>query len=215
MYHASKVDQIYREAQALQKLSHPHIVKLYHAFLINHDVVLVMEYVAGGELYRLVKDSKTGLSEWQARELFRQLADAVEYCHARYVIHRDLKPTNILLTGAETPSIKVISVPRPQLIDFGIAGNNYGKSKDSSTAGSLPYMPPEVLTCVCTAADPAIDLWAMGIILYFLVTASLPFRGTLRTQRQAQTTRKSPRPSPRSKSPSPPVADDSATPVAS
>lgn len=106
MYHASKVEEIYREAQALQKLSHPNIVQLYNAFLWKNSVVLVMEYIPGGELYKLVKD-KGGLTECEARQYFCQLTDAVEYCHGKYVIHRDLKPSNILLSDSSAKQIKV------------------------------------------------------------------------------------------------------------
>ena len=106
VYHASKVDEIYREAQALKKLSHPNIVKLYNAFLWKNNVVLIMEYVAGGEIYKYVKD-KGGLSELEARNFFMQLTDAVEYCHNKYVIHRDLKPTNILLSDGAAGMLKV------------------------------------------------------------------------------------------------------------
>jgi serine/threonine protein kinase len=125
-----------------------------------------MEYVAGGELYDYVK-SKGGASELEVRNIFVQLVDTIEYCHNKYIIHRDLKPSNILISDSSTQCIK--------LIDFGISGSNYGKEK--STAGSLAYMPPEVLTVKSTVADPAIDIWAMGIILYFMLYEHLPFKG--------------------------------------
>ncbi len=110
VYHASKIDEIYREAQALQKLSHPNIVQLYHAFLLKQNVVLIMEYVPGGELYKFVKE-RDGLTESQSRRFFVQLTDAVEYCHNKYVIHRDLKPTNILLSDPVALTVKVIIIP--------------------------------------------------------------------------------------------------------
>jgi serine/threonine protein kinase len=125
-----------------------------------------MEYVPGGELYEYVK-SKGGISEIEARKILKQLVYTVEYCHNKYVIHRDLKPSNILIYDQSTLDIK--------LIDFGISGSNYGK--DKSMAGSLPYMPPEVLANDNTTADPAIDMWALGVILYFMVYGYLPFRG--------------------------------------
>ena len=126
-----------------------------------------MEYVPGGELYNYVKN-KGGISELEARNFFMQLVDTIEYCHNKYIIHRDLKPPNILISDSSTQRIK--------LIDFGISGSNYGKEK--STAGSLAYMPPEVLTAKDTMADPAIDIWAMGIILYFMLYGCLPFKGS-------------------------------------
>lgn len=141
-------------------------MKLHHAFVLENDVVLIMEYVSGGELYQYVK-TRGGLAEPEARKVFHQLAYTVEYCHNKYVIHRDLKPTNILISDMDTLDIK--------LIDFGISGSNYGK--DKSTAGSLAYMPPEVLTSANTAADPAIDVWALGVILYFMLFGQLPFAG--------------------------------------
>jgi serine/threonine protein kinase len=107
VYHADKVEDLYKEAQALQKLSHPNIVKLFNAFLIKNNVVLIMELISGGELYKYVKD-KDGLTESEAREFFIQLADAVEYCHSRYIIHRDLKPSNILLSDTTSKKITVL-----------------------------------------------------------------------------------------------------------
>ena len=141
-------------------------MQLYYAFICKNDVILIMEYIPGGELYEYVKN-KEGISEMEARKIFKQLVYTVEYCHNKYVIHRDLKPSNILIYDQSTLDIK--------LIDFGISGSNYGK--DKSTAGSLAYMPPEVLTNDNTAADPAIDVWALGVILYFMIYAYLPFRG--------------------------------------
>lgn len=167
VYHASKVEVIYKEAKALEKLSYSSIVQLYHAFIWEKNVVLIMEYIPGGELYQYVK-AKNGINELEARKIFKQLAYTVEYCHNKYIIHRDLKPSNILIYNQDTLDIK--------LIDFGISGSNYGK--DKSTAGSLAYMPPEVLANDNTAADPAIDVWALGVILYFMVYGYLPFHGS-------------------------------------
>lgn len=110
MYHASKVEEIYKEAQALKKFDHPNIVKLYHAILWKNFVVLIMEYVPGGELSEYVKEKggETGLTEMEARFFFTQLTEAVCYCHNKFVIHRDLKPENLLLTNKTTRQIKVI-----------------------------------------------------------------------------------------------------------
>lgn len=109
MYHASRVEEIYKEAQALKKLSHPNIVKLIHTLIWKNFVVLIMEYVAGGELlqYVLGHNGGNGLSELEAHSFFVQLTEAVNFCHSRSVIHRDLKPENILLSDPETKQIKV------------------------------------------------------------------------------------------------------------
>jgi serine/threonine protein kinase len=110
------VEEIYKEAQSLKKLNHPNIVKLYHALLWQHYVVLIMEYVAGGELLQFVNQKGgKGLAECEAKAIFLQLIDAVSYCHNHYIIHRDLKPENVLLTDAEskTKTIKVTGLQQP------------------------------------------------------------------------------------------------------
>lgn len=108
MYHASRVDEIYKEAQALKKLNHPNIVQLFHALLWKNFIVLIMEYVGGGELCQyIIQKGSNGLSECEARTFFNQLTEAVHYCHNKFVIHRDLKPENVLLTDLETKRIKV------------------------------------------------------------------------------------------------------------
>ncbi len=110
MYHASKVEEIYKEAQALKKLNHPNIVKLFHTLMWKNFVVLIMEYVAGGEMLQYVEhQGPDGLTEREAHAFFIQLTDAVNYCHNKFVIHRDLKPENVLLTDPETRQIKVPS----------------------------------------------------------------------------------------------------------
>ena len=135
-------------------------------------MVLIMEYVPGGELTEYVQERMKdgyGLTETEARRIFAQLVDAVEYCHNHCIIHRDLKPENVLLANAETRMIK--------LIDFGISGGNSDGSKDSTTAGSLYVLPPEALKAQRVDADPAIDIWSMGVILYFCIYGTIPFRG--------------------------------------
>ncbi len=113
------MDQIYREAQALKRLSHPNIIKLYHAFLWKNFVVLIMENVAGGELLKYVneKGAGEGLPEKEARDFFVQLTEAVEYCHNKSIIHRDLKPENILLTDPTSKVIKVYSISKRTIAD--------------------------------------------------------------------------------------------------
>ena len=110
VYHASRLEEIYKETQALKKLNHPNIIKLYHTLLWKNFVVLIMEHVGGGELLNYVtQKGPYGLTETEARGFFIQLTDAVNYCHNRFVIHRDLKPENILLTDPESKVIKVLN----------------------------------------------------------------------------------------------------------
>ena len=163
------MQEIYKETQALVKLDHPNIVKLYYTLLYDNQVVLIMEYVGGGDLLKYVKGSTQGygLTEIEARELFKKLANAVNYCHERFIIHRDLKPENILLTDTEVKDIK--------LIDFGIAGNNYNNDTDTTKAGSLYFLPPEAVSDFSVHAYQSTDIWAIGIILYFILYGDVPF----------------------------------------
>lgn len=172
MYYASKVDEIYRESQALKRLSHSNIIELYYAFLWKNYVILIMEYVSGGELRKYLNDKGMLLGEKEARDFFVQLTYAVEYCHSRGIVHRDLKLENLLLTDIDNKQIKII--------DFGISGSSTGKS-ETSIVGSLPYMAPESLLGKASF-DPSIDLWAMGIILYLLINGGFPFKGKVRNK---------------------------------
>jgi len=169
VYQASKVNEIYREVKALKRLTHPNIIELYHAFLWKNFIILIMEYVSGGELRKYLNDKGLALSEKETRDFFIQLTDAVEYCHNKGIVHRDLKLENLLLTDTKSKRIKII--------DFGIAGSSTSKL-ETSIVGSLPYMAPESLLGKASF-DPSIDLWAMGVILYLLINASFPFKGKL------------------------------------
>ena len=118
MKNADLVKEIFRESKNLRFLNHPNIIKLYHAFIYQKDFVLIMEYAAGGELKDYVRQ-KGGCSEPQAQSIMRQITYAIYYCHSKGVIHRDLKPQNVLFSNQnyDDPQQKVIKV-----VDFGIAG---------------------------------------------------------------------------------------------
>lgn len=111
--HADQIEEIYREADAMQKLSHNHIIQLHKAFLQKKEVILIMEYAGGGELADRV-DQKGSFTEVGARFIFKQICGAISYCHNRGLIHRDLKLENVLFKEKGGLSIKIV--------DFGIAG---------------------------------------------------------------------------------------------
>ena len=111
--HASQIEEIYREADALQKLDHNNIIHLYKAFVQKKEVIMIMEYAGGGELQERV-ELKGSLNEFDARDIFRQCSSAISYCHNRGLIHRDLKLENVLFKEKGSFIIKVV--------DFGIAG---------------------------------------------------------------------------------------------
>ena len=154
-----------REIRAMKGLSHPNIVKLYEVMETSANVFLVMEYCSGGELYNhIVNHSK--MKEAEARKYFRQIVFAVEYCHSKNVIHRDIKVENLLLD--HNMDIKVA--------DFGFT-NNFKKDKKLMTwCGSPPYAAPELFIGKAYTG-PEVDVWSMGVVLFVLVCGELPFKG--------------------------------------
>lgn len=127
-----------------------------------------MEYASGGELKGYLK-KRGKLDEDEAKEIFMQLIQCVHYCHQKRIIHRDLKLNNIVFAQPNSREIRVV--------DFGISGLYAVNNPEKSLAGSLKYMAPEILTGKNTAADPAIDIYSLGVILFSLVTGKLPFDG--------------------------------------
>lgn len=166
--HADQIEEIYREADALQKLHHNHIINLHKAFVQKKEVILIMEFAGGGELTDRL-DEKGDFSEVYARMIFTQIASAISYCHNRGLIHRDLKLENVLFKDKDSMIIKIV--------DFGIAGVCKAQQKDKTDAGTLSYMPPEVLSGTKVEAGPGIDIWALGVMLYTMVIGKLPFSG--------------------------------------
>ena len=101
---------IFAESEVLKALRHKNIVKLYQCYTLkNLNVVFVMEYLEGGELGQYLK-SKKKFDEEESKLYFRQLAEAISYCHSEKLIHRDLKLENILLTAPGSKTIKVIFI---------------------------------------------------------------------------------------------------------
>lgn len=166
--HADQIEEIYREADALQKLHHNHIITLRKAFVQRKEVILIMEFAGGGELKDRLEEMKD-FDEIYARTIFQQICSAMSYCHNRGLIHRDLKLENVLFKEKDSMVIKIV--------DFGIAGVCKPQEKDKTDSGTLSYMPPEVLSGKKLEAGPGIDIWALGVMLYAMVFGKMPFEG--------------------------------------
>ncbi|XP_077396608.1 serine/threonine-protein kinase SIK2 isoform X2 [Festucalex cinctus] len=170
---AVNLEKIYREVQIMKMLDHPHIIKLYQVMETKNMLYLVTEYAKNGEIFDyLAKHGR--LSEMEARRKFWQILSAVEYCHNRKIVHRDLKAENLLLDGHM--NIKIA--------DFGF-GNFFQPGEPLSTwCGSPPYAAPEIFEGQ-QYEGPQLDIWSMGVVLYVLVCGALPFDGpTLPVLRQ-------------------------------
>ncbi|XP_064896375.1 serine/threonine-protein kinase SIK2 isoform X3 [Columba livia] len=159
------LDKIYREVQIMKMLDHPHIIKLYQVMETKSMLYLVTEFAKNGEIFDYLA-SHGRLSESEARRKFWQILSAVEYCHGRKIVHRDLKAENLLLDN--NMNIKIA--------DFGF-GNFYKSGEPLTTwCGSPPYAAPEVFEGQ-QYEGPQLDIWSMGVVLYVLVCGALPFDG--------------------------------------
>lgn len=143
------------------------VVNLYAAYETDHDIVLVLEYAAGGEIFdHCVSDEL--LSEAQITRMIRQTLEGVHYLHQSSLVHLDLKPQNILLTSL-TPLGDI------KIVDFGLARRLGAVGELREILGTPEYVAPEILNY--EPITTATDLWSVGVIAYMLVTGESPFVG--------------------------------------
>lgn len=176
------VQAIFREIKLQSELGegHKNIITPEEVVLTSHYLGLVMEFAPGGSLthfitqkFRECRGVGLLMAEDEARYLFRQITNAVEYCHRHHVAHRDLKLDNTLLTGDNPPIIK--------LCDFGFA-RGWGEDKHFTTViGTPDYMSPQITAA--KAQGKAVydgtkaDVWAMGVLLCVMLIGKFPFEG--------------------------------------
>ncbi|EXF81500.1 hypothetical protein CFIO01_10323 [Colletotrichum fioriniae PJ7] len=155
---------IEREVAILKLVDHPNVMKVYDIWENRSEIYLVLEYVEQGDLFDYI-NTNGRFTEEGAMFLFRQMMSALQYCHSFNICHRDLKPENILLT----PDNKV------KIADFGMAALHQSSEHRLVTAcGSPHYAAPELLKHKHYRGDKA-DIWSLGVILYALLAACLPF----------------------------------------
>ena len=171
-----RMTRLEREAKVLAGLNHANIATLYSFEADGSTRFLVMEVVEGETLEERLK--KGALPIAQVLEIGRQIGAAIDAAHKAGVVHRDLKPGNVMLTGAGT-----------KVLDFGLAREvapdgpvdteaptmTAAISEEGRIVGTMPYMAPEQLQE--SQADSRTDIWALGCVLYEMATGERPFRG--------------------------------------
>lgn len=155
---------IEREIVIMKLIEHPNLLGLWDVYETSKDLFLIMEYVAGGELFdHLVAQGK--LTPRDARAYFRQIIFGMDYCHRFNICHRDLKPENLLLDESK----KIVKVA-----DFGMAALQPTEKMLETSCGSPHYASPEIVSGK-RYKGTASDIWSCGIILFALLCGRLPF----------------------------------------
>lgn len=158
-----------KEIDILSHIDHPHILKIFEYFEDKSYFYVVTEYAEGGELYYQLSTIQS-YNETNAATIIQQLLSCVSYLHANAIVHRDIKPDNIILDMANSGELSI------KLIDFGVANfDKRGKnSRLKAKVGSLYYKAPEVIK---QDYDSKCDIWSVGVIMYVLLCGYPPFDG--------------------------------------
>ncbi|XP_053140450.1 serine/threonine-protein kinase 17B [Hemicordylus capensis] len=147
----------------------PRVVNLHEAYETTNEIILVLEYAAGGEIFNLcLPDLEEAIDETDIIRLIRQILEGVYHLHQNNIVHLDLKPQNILLSG-------ICPLGDIKIVDFGMSRKIGNCSELREIVGTPEYQAPEVLNY-----DPittATDIWSVGIISYMLLTHESPFVG--------------------------------------
>src|SRR5262249_46856431 len=165
---AEAAERFFNEARAVNAIGHPNIVDILDYGVVGSSVYLIMELLVGESLGALLA-REAPLPVERALPIAVQIADALAACHAKGVIHRDLKPDNVFLLAGD----------RVKLLDFGIAKLTSGQRRETGKGmviGTPAYMSPEQ----CEGRrdiDARADIYALGILTYEMLTGTVPFSG--------------------------------------
>jgi len=188
---------VWLEAQAASAIHHPNVAQIYEVIEADEQTLIVMEYVAGVTLRQRLADGP--LSPDELLRAAVQMADAIHAAHAAGVVHRDMKPENVMLL--EGGHVKVLDFGLAKRVELGgvLAGaegqaeaHSLYRTTKSLIVGTLPYMSPEQVRGLST--DPRTDIWSLGVILYEMATGRAPFEGETRSDLIAAILNRTPAP---------------------
>ncbi|CAK1553970.1 unnamed protein product [Leptosia nina] len=155
-----------KEYELLKALEHPKLVKVHLAFTDKQSVILIMDFLWGGELFeRLVQEDH--IKETDVVVYVRQICEALQYIHRHNILHMDIKPENIICHSPNTRLVK--------LADFGLARVLYERTVVRAMYGTREYVAPEVLNF--EPLTLASDMWSFGVIIFLLLSGVMPFNG--------------------------------------
>ena len=179
------VEQFYREARAAAQLRHPNIVPVYEVGRDGNQVFIVSDIIHGESLSQWLVDNRSNSHD--VARLCILIAEALEHAHRQGIIHRDMKPSNVMIDEAG----------QPHLMDFGLAKREVGEvtmTVDGQILGTPSYMSPEQASGQSHWVDRRTDIYSLGVMIFKLLTDELPFRGNIQQQIQQRLSEDAPNP---------------------
>ncbi|KAM7371592.1 hypothetical protein PAMP_008811 [Pampus punctatissimus] len=164
---AKERDAARKEIELMNYLHHPKLVQCLAAYDHKPEMVMVMEFIAGGELFERIVDDNFEHTEPASARYMQQILQGIAYMHQQNIIHLDLKPENIVCVDTTGTSIKII--------DFGLASRLDGKTPLKVMHGTPEFVAPEVINY--EPVGLATDMWSIGVICYILLSGESPFQG--------------------------------------